>query len=69
MFFALVLLVLYALIPFVEMIAPYGQARRDSDFLYAPPQGVHLIHEGRFVGPSSTRTARSSTSTRSAGTT
>jgi len=50
-FFALVLLVLYALIPFVEMIAPYGQARRDSDFLYAPPQGVHLVHEGRFVGP------------------
>ncbi len=50
-FFALVLLVLYALIPFVEMIAPYGQARRDGDFLYAPPQGVHLMHEGRFAGP------------------
>ncbi|MBE7201795.1 MAG: ABC transporter permease, partial [Parafilimonas terrae] len=49
--FALILLVLYALIPFVEMIAPYGQARRDGNFLYAPPQGVHLFHEGRFVGP------------------
>jgi peptide/nickel transport system permease protein len=50
-FFALVLLVLYALIPFVEMIAPYGQARRNGDFLHAPPQGVHLVHEGTLVGP------------------
>ncbi len=49
--FGTVLLVLYALIPFVEMIAPYGQAKRDGDFLYAPPQGVHLFHEGRFLGP------------------
>ncbi len=48
--FAAILLGLYALIPFVEMIAPYGQARRDGDFLYAPPQGVHLFHEGRFAG-------------------
>lgn len=49
--FALILLFLYALIPFVEMIAPYGQARRDGDFLFAPPQGVHLFHRERFVGP------------------
>ncbi len=49
--FALILLALYALIPFVEIIAPYGQAKRDGDYLYAPPQGVHLFHEGRFVGP------------------
>ena len=48
---AVVLLALYAVIPFVELLAPYGQARRHSDFLYAPPQGVHLFHEGRFVGP------------------
>lgn len=49
--FGMTLLVLYALIPFVEMIAPYGQAKRDGDFLYAPPQGIHLFHEGRFLGP------------------
>ncbi|GJE61779.1 ABC transporter permease [Methylobacterium trifolii] len=48
---ALVLLALYAAVPFVEWLAPYGQARRDGDFLYAPPQGLHLFHEGRFVGP------------------
>ncbi len=48
---ALVLLAFYLMIPFVEMIAPYDQARRNGDFLYAPPQGVHLFHEGRFVGP------------------
>ena len=48
---ALILLALYATVPVVELLAPYGQARRHSDFLYAPPQGVHLFHEGRFVGP------------------
>ena len=48
---AFVLAALYLLIPFVEVVAPYPQAKRHSDFLYAPPQGVHLFHEGRFVGP------------------
>ena len=49
---ALVLVVFYALIPFVEFLAPYAQSKRHGDFLYAPPQGLHLFHEGRFVGPS-----------------
>jgi peptide/nickel transport system permease protein len=35
----------------VEQIAPYSAAQRHGDHLYAPPQGVHLFHEGRFVGP------------------
>ncbi|WP_182178831.1 ABC transporter permease [Methylobacterium radiotolerans] len=48
---ALILLALYATVPFVEQLAPYGQARRNGDFLYAPPQRVHLFHEGHFVGP------------------
>jgi len=48
---AFILVVLYAAIPFVEVIAPYGQAQRNGDFLYAPPQPVHLFHEGSFVGP------------------
>jgi peptide/nickel transport system permease protein len=47
----LILLALYATVPFVEWLAPYGQARRNGDFLYAPPQAVHLFHQGRFVGP------------------
>ncbi len=48
---AFVLIALYAAIPFVEVIAPYGQAQRNGDFLYAPPQRVHLFHEGSLVGP------------------
>jgi peptide/nickel transport system permease protein len=48
---ALVLLAFYLLVPFVEVVAPYNQTKRNGDFLYAPPQGVHLFHEGSFVGP------------------
>lgn len=48
---AFVLLAFYLLVPFVEVIAPYNQTKRHGDFLYAPPQAVHLMHEGRFVGP------------------
>jgi peptide/nickel transport system permease protein len=42
---------LYLCIPFVELIAPYDANTRDAVHLYAPPQGVHLYHEGEFVGP------------------
>ncbi len=45
------LLVLYATIPFTETIAPYNPASRDANHLYAPPQSLHLFHEGQFVGP------------------
>ena len=48
---AFVLLALYLMVPFVEVVAPYPQAKRHGDFLYAPPQPVGLFHEGRFVGP------------------
>ncbi|HEV2566367.1 MAG TPA: ABC transporter permease [Microvirga sp.] len=48
---AFVLVFFYAIVPFVEVIAPYNQTKRHGDFLYAPPQGIHLMHEGRFVGP------------------
>ncbi|WP_114947143.1 ABC transporter permease [Microvirga calopogonii] len=48
---AFVLLAFYLLVPFVEVVAPYNQTKRHGDFLYAPPQAVHLMHEGRFVGP------------------
>ena len=34
-----------------EFLAPYEVSSRDSGFIYAPPQSVHLFHEGRFVGP------------------
>ena len=48
---ALILVAFYLMVPFVEVIAPYNQTKRNGDFLYAPPQGVHFLHEGSFVGP------------------
>lgn len=48
---AFLLLFFYGLIPFVEVIAPYNQTKRNGDFLYAPPQGIHLIHEGGLRRP------------------
>jgi peptide/nickel transport system permease protein len=48
---ALILLGFYLIVPFVEVIAPYNQTKRHGDFLYAPPQGIHLFDDGRFVGP------------------
>ena len=34
-----------------EIIAPYDLHTRHTDFIHAPPQAVHLFHQGRFVGP------------------
>ena len=48
---AIFLGLLYLSLPFVEVIAPYGIAQRHGDHLSAPPQGVHLFHEGEFRGP------------------
>jgi peptide/nickel transport system permease protein len=47
----LFLLVLYGSIPFTEIIATYGLETRNSDYLLAPPQRIHLFHEGTLVGP------------------
>lgn len=48
---ALILLVLYASTLVSEVIAPYHLHTRDTRHIYAPPQEVHLFHEGSFVGP------------------
>ena len=48
----LFLLLLYATIPFSEIIAPYALDFRDADHLHAPPQPVRFFHQGSFVGPS-----------------
>ncbi len=45
------LVVAYASIFIVEFLAPYGLSARHTDEIFAPPQRVHLFHEGRFVGP------------------
>jgi peptide/nickel transport system permease protein len=46
-----VLLVMYASILFSEILAPYNLHSRFSDYIYAPPQRVHLFHDGKLVGP------------------
>lgn len=42
---------LYGIIPFVEGLSPYALRTRHPDYVYFPPQRIHLFHEGRFVGP------------------
>jgi len=41
----------YFVVVFAEIVAPYNPHSRDSEHIFAPPQGIHLFHEGRFVGP------------------
>jgi len=45
------LLLLYASITISEFLAPYNLHVRHVDFIYAPPQRVHLFDQGRYVGP------------------
>jgi peptide/nickel transport system permease protein len=47
----LVLLAMYASTLVTEVLAPYNLHTRNTDYIYAPPQAVHLFHEGSFVGP------------------
>ncbi|QCO15097.1 ABC transporter permease [Azospirillum brasilense] len=47
----IVLLLLYASTLVSEVLAPYAVDSRNSHFIHAPPQAVHLFHEGQFVGP------------------
>ncbi|HEV7257985.1 MAG TPA: ABC transporter permease [Bosea sp. (in: a-proteobacteria)] len=46
-----VILVIYAMAAFAEFLAPYHYTTRNTDFIRAPQQQVHLFHEGRFIGP------------------
>ena len=48
---AIVLIALYASALVSEVLAPYHLHSRDTAHIYAPPQQVHLFHEGRLVGP------------------
>ncbi|MEK6244295.1 MAG: ABC transporter permease [Pseudomonadota bacterium] len=48
---ALILLLFYASILVSEVLSPYNLHSRDTRHIYAPPQAVHLFHEGKFVGP------------------
>lgn len=43
---------LYALILVSEIVAPYNLHTRNMDYIYSPPQRVHLFdNQGSFVGP------------------
>ncbi len=46
----LFLALLYALLPFMEVVAPYPPNEFDEDNVFAPAQGLYLFHEGAFVG-------------------
>ena len=45
------LILCYLSIFMSEMLSPYSLETRNTKFIYAPPQSVHLMHEGKFVGP------------------
>lgn len=45
------LLLMYVSTVISEFIAPYDLSTRHSAYIFAPPQRVHLFHEGNFLGP------------------
>ena len=47
----IVLLLMYGSCLVTEILVPYNLHSRHADFIYAPPQDVHWMHEGKFVGP------------------
>ena len=47
----IILLIMYGSTLITEILVPYNLHTRHTDFIYAPPQSVHWMHEGRFVGP------------------
>ena len=47
----LLLAFMYGSALFCEVLAPYDLHSRHTKYIYAPPQSVHLFHDGRFVGP------------------
>ena len=45
------LLALYIAIVFAEWLSPWNYQERHSRYIYMPPQGIHLFHEGQYRGP------------------
>jgi len=45
------LLFFYATTLVSEILAPYALDTRNTDFIYAPPQHLHIFDEGRLVAP------------------
>lgn len=45
------LIFVYFCVVFAEVLAPYNYQSRHIDHIYAPPQSVHLFHDGQLIGP------------------
>jgi len=45
------LLLMYLSAIISEVIAPYALDTRNSKYIYAPPQSIHVMHEGELIGP------------------
>jgi len=45
------LIFMYLVAAFAEFFAPYALQHRDVRHTFAPPQSIHLFHEGKLVGP------------------
>lgn len=41
-------LVIYLVAIFAPFLAPYSTSAHDADYTYAPPQQIHLFHDGSF---------------------
>jgi len=50
LFSGAILLFFYLVAAFAEVVAPYDLHTR-TQFIHAPPQAVHMFHEGKFIGP------------------
>jgi peptide/nickel transport system permease protein len=42
---------IYLICVVCEWVAPYPLHERNARYIYAPPQTIHLFHQGEFVGP------------------
>jgi len=47
----IVLILMYLSVLVSAVISPYNLHTRHIDYIYAPPQSLHLFHDGSFVGP------------------
>lgn len=46
-----ILLLMYASTLVTEVLVPYNLHTRNTNYIYAPPQSVHWVRDGRLVGP------------------
>jgi peptide/nickel transport system permease protein len=45
------LIIIYAMILICEFLAPYSLKTRNTDFIYAAPQAIHIFRDGALVAP------------------